>query len=570
MDSSSNNSSLLNDEYHNYTKEIDELKKKIKAKEDDRRIREDQLKQIQEDRDSYIKELSSINKQITQLGIVITNKTNELDEVKNQVKGLIEEEIKLKKKNEQQNAIIENYNTSRNEYKENLNKLYKEKGVIDAELRELEKEFNEFKAVVDQTKNQHNLNKLNLAQHKNENKALKQSYDELIQTNLELTLDIDKTKRSNFFIQKGNKELEKEVEQKNKTKIELIEVKQNKNKLFCELNKQLQNLKKEIANLDSLNTEHTELFTQVSLFMERMQKVIDELSGFKRSLSNKIIVRKVVGELKENLQNIQTQTVILKQENMILENENEMLNKINQTMTGDLDKLKAIKKNNEKINKELNSSIKNSKSTFIDSILNEVKQLRSLKMDLEIENSEDDEKAVEILKLIKEEQEEKRVFVCNQNEQTKINTYNENLFINEYNESSLGENSLKSNNVYKEGLQTKLKLNLLDLSKIEKKEPIKKKSSLLSRNLTERHCYVVQKERPISIDKLALSRMNHSFKHFYEGELGEHWKNIIKLLQKIVSIFIKNSLLTVNTTSFLLSKQHSNTHNKKLKRYITK
>lgn len=511
------------------------------------------------------KQINTMQKDINSYNKSISNREEGYDDLAKQEVSLV---TKLEKKKMQ-------FDSLEKQIAENKKKM-----------EDLEKEIEQYKNKnASMKKNNRELSR-NIDNLQDENYKLKETNNSLETRKTNITQKINKHLNENakltVLTEKLNKEIEiltqqsKEYQEENtRMSDELNTLKDTKliqNNDITQFHRDLKKLKKSINAVSNISDEYKELYDNVLQFYNQFEELILQLKLIRDKPNNINIAKKSVQDLGEEIKNLNSQYMIIKQENLMIEQEIRILKELKVKMSKELENIKSLKQKNEiLINHNLQENVK-SKDEFLDIICEEMALLRDIRIENDAIDDNTQQKVVEILKMIKEEKDLK-IDLGAQNEEQQANEQsqpmNQNVSVisNDTNNKKslnnslfIGNDSIISENIYNNP-QGEYTGNYTPKNNIRKKRrgsrfAMKNSASLRYHNLkySQAGDNSTIRSRNTSMDHNSFNHLYKQENYYEESELKLNWKVIMRGFTKIISFFLKSSSLMVNSISAVINK----------------
>lgn len=529
---------------------------------------------------ALVKQLNSLEDDVKKFDTDIGSAKVDCDDlIKKELRLMSTIEKKKLQYNDYKNQKVENESRIRKLEKE-LDELHEDIANIQNEMEDIVKEAEVYKKdAVDHEKKKGELEK--------KRDTLRKDHARMMEGNVKISVEIQKLSREIELLEECHKEGLEENKHKSELLAELKNRQNNQNSNLVQLGKNLKRIKANVTSLSDSIDDYKVVSADIIKVYEHFEKIVWKIKQLKDNPEEMEAAKKLVVNLKEQISELNNQMLIAQQENVMLEQETRILKELKGKLGKELDNLKSQKKKNEVLNNYmLQDNVKN-KDEYLDLIYEEMNTLRSLRIEREVVDLHTKEKVLDIVKLIKEEQENRKEMIAHQTMQdddklaesgsgsrnslddAKKLSVDNSLFLGNDSEMSNNNKAFKQNNI------------LAYVSNQPNMTEVRRTTDMGMRNSNSMKTYeftqnlydnpVMASSRNTSIDRVSF---NHLYKREDYHELSElqvNWKNIIKDLMRLISYFLKSSSVMANNISSVITKSlKTNVNFQKLRSSIVK
>lgn len=480
---------------------------------------------------------------------------------------LVKRELRLMSTIEKKKIQVTDYKNQINENEARIKKLEIELDDVNETITNLQNELEDLMSEVEAYKRDVGEHDKKRAELEKKRDNMRRDLSKTIENNARLTVDIQKISKEIELLEESHNEALEESNEKSEALEELRNKQSNQNTNLAQVTKNLKKMKGNISCLNNAMNEYKSVSTDIINLYDQFDKVVWKIKQLKDNPEELDATKKLVANLKEDLSGINSQMLVIKQENVMLEQEAKILKELKTKLGKELDHLKSQKKKNEVLNNYLLQDNVRNKDEYLELIYEEMNTLRNIRLECDNLDNQTKEKALDIINTIKQEQDYKKTLVAqqmaeqddklpvsysdsqNSNENLKKTSVNNSLF--------LPDDSVPSDNLVDP------QPDLYEQKPLEVVHP-KRKSNLGLRNSSSLRTYEftrnlynnpdIASSRNASIDHLSFNHLYKQENYQESSELQINWKSIIKDLMRLISFFMKSSSTMANNISAIIGK----------------
>ena len=450
---------------------------------------------------------------------------------------------------------------------EKIQKLLQENDIIMEDVEILEKQVKSEEIQLTELEKNSKKNKISLD-------LLFKKREVLVEKTVNINLDLKEMDMENEMLDININKLEEEESILKSNMKEKTDSKEKKEEHLNFISSKLEDLKLKLYGGPILSEKLKEFLVDIENNLNIYENLIERI--FKES-DESLDISEIIENnenIKQNIEIITQELLKYKEDILFKENENNILKEIKNKMEIELDDL-VLKRDNLINNIDENYPIK-TKENYLELIYKEMNNLRKIKLSQALTEKNENEKVNNIVKLIKEEQADKRILQNKPNVKNNFKRHNS-MFQNQDeikstgNSFNLQDNSIMSGNIYNNIPENMYYSNGNHKNNQNNTNLDISQNSMIKSNFMNNQYQSNQNDyddnisqnsynkslKTISMDLRSSNNPNVLYGNVDYNELShltENWSKLIKDLIRMVSYFLKSSTLIMNTISMIFKR----------------